>query len=163
MAAHVSESDMPAMAQVGHNTPERKRRRETAFDSYMDGKSRKAYPRLQKDIADAYNTMDLPPHLSAKVCSTCSQALSRIKQMFNGLKRGSDLRRRRGTTLGSTQPQYRNLVQNEWLRGNVFDSMGNYLFCQECVCCTTGQQAAKHKKEAVSNTCHFNAKGESCG
>ena len=32
------------------------------------------------------------------------------------------------------QPYYRNLVhQNEWLRGNVFDAMGNYLFCQECI------------------------------
>ena len=33
------------------------------------------------------------------------------------------------------QPRFRNLVlKNEWLRGNIFDSMGNYLFCQECVC-----------------------------
>ena len=32
------------------------------------------------------------------------------------------------------QPYYRNFVlQNEWLRGNVFDAMGNYLFCQECI------------------------------
>ena len=32
------------------------------------------------------------------------------------------------------QPYYRNLVlQNKWLRGNMFNAMGNYLFCQECI------------------------------
>ena len=30
---------------------------------------------------------------------------------------------------------YRDLVaQNEWLRENIFDAMGNYLFCARCVC-----------------------------
>ena len=30
--------------------------------------------------------------------------------------------------------QYRDLVkQNKWLRNNVFDSLGNYIFCSRCV------------------------------
>ena len=36
---------------------------------------------------------------------------------------------------GSEQTRYRNLVlQNEWLRANIFYTMGNYLLCQDCVC-----------------------------
>ena len=145
MAALQSESDVPVMEEGGSSTPEtRKRRRDVAFDNYMEGKSRKAY-RLHQDIAEAQEDMTSPPNVSVKVCSSCSQPLSRIKQMFSGLKRqGSDLRKRRRSvpevgdtaeTSGSEQLRYRNLVlQNEWLRGNIFDTMGNYLFCQECVC-----------------------------
>ena len=144
MAALESDTSASSEGETESSAPEtRKRRREIAFDNYMEGKSRKAY-RLQRDITDGQQSQELPPNLSDKVCCSCSQPLSRIKQMFNALKRqGSDLRKRRKSvqerdtleTPGSEQPRYRNLVlQNEWLRGNVFDTMGNYLFCQECVC-----------------------------
>ena len=129
---------------VDEHTPEtRKRRRDAAFVTYMEGKSRKAY-RVHQDIADGRKKVCSPPNMSVKVCSSCIEPLSRIKEMFNGLRRqGSDLRKRRRSvaegdtsdTSGSEQPRYRNLVvQNEWLRGNIFDAMANYLFCQECVC-----------------------------
>ena len=96
MASLQSESDVPVMEEGGSSTPEtRKRRRNVAFDNYMEGKSRKAY-RLHQDIAEAQEDMTSPPNVSVKVCSSCSQPLSRIKQMFSGLKRqGSDLRKRR--------------------------------------------------------------------
>ena len=68
------------------NPGSRKRRREVAFDNYMEGKSRKAY-RLHRDVADAQKKLDSPPNLSDKVCCSCSEPLSRIKEMFNGLKR----------------------------------------------------------------------------
>ena len=25
------------------------------------------------------------------------------------------------------------MAQNEWIRGNIFDAMGNYIFCHDCV------------------------------
>lgn len=31
-------------------------------------------------------------------------------------------------------PHYRDVkAQNEWLRANIFDSVGNYLYCAKCV------------------------------
>ena len=63
----------------------RKRRRESYVDTYMDGRSRKAY-KLRKDIDIAQKQMGSPPHMPELVCITCSEALSRVQQSFFGLK-----------------------------------------------------------------------------
>jgi len=51
--------------------------------------------------------------------------------------RGSELKKRKQKLPNPKHPDrlpYRNLIlQNEWLQANVFDSVGNYLFCEECV------------------------------
>lgn len=65
----------------------------------------------------------------------CSHGLSAVAE---GLKhRGIELRKRKRKLPNPKHPDrpyYRNLVlQNEWLRANIFDCLGNYLFCQECV------------------------------
>ena len=143
MAASESETSLsPAEETENSTSRSRKRRRDVAFDNYMEGISRKAY-RVKQDIEDAQMRMGSPPTLSVKVCHSYSNPLSCIKEMFNGLKRqGSDLRKRRGEHTRRhihdsrlRTNSYRNLVlQNEWLRANIFDTMGNYLFCQECVC-----------------------------
>ena len=61
-----------------------------------------------------------------------------MAEAFHQLKhRGSELKKRKQKLPNPKhpdRPHYRNLIlQNEWLRANVFDSVGNYLFCQECV------------------------------
>ena len=121
----------------------RKRRRESYADTYMDGRSRKAY-KLRKDIDIAQKQMGSPPHMPDLVCITCSEALSRIQQSFFGLKRqGSEIKRRQ-VPKNQDKQHYRNLVvQNEWLRANVFDAMGNYLFCQQCI--TAALQISKQR------------------
>ena len=52
-------------------------------------------------------------------------------------RQGTELKRRKLINPHPKQPdkeQYRDLVkQNEWLRNNVFDSLGNYIFCSRCV------------------------------
>ena len=134
-----------------------RKRSEVNFNVYMSDKSIKAY-KTSADIDTSQKQQSSPPTLPATVRYRCSEPLARIKSMFSGLKRqGSDVIRRcaqerararvrgRGGARGrgrgvvvreenEEQPYYRNVVlQNEWLRGNMFDAMGNYLFCQECI------------------------------
>ena len=84
------------------------------------------------------------PHTCLNRFATTSVALSRVQQSFFGLKmQGSEIKRRRVPTNEDKQ-HYRNLVaQNEWLRANVFDAMGNYLFCQQCI--TAALQISKQR------------------
>ena len=72
------------------------------------------------------------------VCSYCSPALTKIAESFHRLKhQGSELKKRKCSYPSpkvAGREHYRNVVaQNEWLRGNTYDSMGNYLFCHQCV------------------------------
>lgn len=53
------------------------------------------------------------------------------------VRQGTELKKRKKRLPIPHHPErdhYRDLVlQNEWLQANVFDAMGNYLFCQECI------------------------------
>ena len=52
-------------------------------------------------------------------------------------RQGSELKRRKTINPHPKRPesqQYRDLVkQNEWLRNNVFDALGNFYFCSGCI------------------------------
>lgn len=78
--------------------------------------------------------MDLSPTIEG-VCSTCTSGLSGIASGFRKLKhQRTELKKRKTKTLTHKREHYRDInAQNEWLRGNVFDSMGNYLFCHSCI------------------------------
>ena len=85
---------------------------------------------------------------SDKVCSKCSPILSCYKDRFEQLVHQGSTRRRRvirnpRPKRVDTQP-YRDLVaQNAWLRSNIFDAMGNYIFlCQVCLCSIQGISSA---------------------
>ena len=139
------------------STPETEKRRKRAFDNCMEGKSRKV--QRQQDITDAQQK----PNLSAKVCCHCNQPLSQIKEMFNGLKRQGSILWKRGRSVGCSVQErdgsldscFRTIPVSKpsppriW--GNILWYHGNYsLFCQECVCCTTDQQATNLKTTKVS-------------
>ena len=72
------------------------------------------------------------------VCKKCYPVLSHYNQTFKSLvQQGSKLKKRKRK---NTYPKrndtasYRDInKQNEWLRNNVFDAMGNYLFCAACL------------------------------
>ena len=96
----------------------RKRSRESYVDTYMDGRSRKAY-KLRKDIDTAQKCMGSPSNMPEQVCHNCSVALSRVQQSFFGLKRQCSEIKRRRIPKNEDKQHYRNLVaQNEWLRAN---------------------------------------------
>ena len=72
------------------------------------------------------------------VCKSCAPVLEKYATTFREMKRqGSELKRRK---LINPHPKkqdkehYRDLVkQNDWIRNNIFDATGNYLFCCRCV------------------------------
>ena len=73
-----------------------------------------------------------------EVCKSCTPILEKYAVSFHGLKQqGSELKKRKHLNPHPKKPNhehYRNLVkQNLWIRANIFDSMGNYLYCSKCV------------------------------
>ncbi len=79
----------------------------------------------------------------SRVCSRCNPILSRYTDVLKGLvHQGTELRKRKHV---NPNPKRANAIpywdvkrQNEWLLSNVFDSMGNYLYCQACIIAAFG-------------------------
>jgi len=88
----------------------------------------------------------------------CRPILSRYSEIFKGLThRGSELKKRKRLNPHPKRPDTTHNHdlnrQNEWIRENLFDSMGNYLYCS-CIRTTFGisrlrlahQRAVKRKQ-----------------
>lgn len=120
----------------------RSKKRGRAKKRYLDGTSRKPYrvsSRLSGSFRDGEtSTACESSEWNEKVCNSCAPVLQKYATTFAGLKQqGSELKRCKTINPHPKRPdteQYRDLVkQNEWLRHNIFDAMGNYLFCCACV------------------------------
>ena len=79
-----------------------------------------------------------PSHGNGDVCKCCEPVLLKYSDTFMGLKmQGSELKKRKKINPHPKRPNfdhYHDLKkQNEWLRSNVFDAMGNHLFCCKCI------------------------------
>ena len=126
----------------------RKERRQLKKANYLSGQARDPYlhsPTLgaEQEPSDtgagtSSGTSVLPTPTSG-VCPRCLPVLSKYQATFKELThRGSSLKRVKHVNPNPTSPNivhYRDVKrQNEWLRENVFDPMGNYLFCSRCVC-----------------------------
>ena len=110
-----------------------KRKRRAKRENYLAGKSRKVY-KLSKDLEKSLEESEG----ASGACSSCASSLARIADGFKQLKQqGSELRKRKKslpTPKVANRDHYRNVkVQNEWIRANLFDSMGNCLFCHGCI------------------------------
>ena len=77
--------------------------------------------------------------LALEVCSTCVSSLGQIADGFKQAKHhGTELKKKKKKRLQEPKDpdrdHYRNVsIQNEWIRGNLFDAMGNYLFFHKCI------------------------------
>ena len=76
----------------------------------------------------------------SQVCPQCQPVLSRYADTFKGMvHQGSERKRKIAINpypkrTGADTTHYKDLVkQNEWLRHNVFDSLGNYVYCSACI------------------------------
>ena len=130
----------------------RKERKRRVKDNYLTGKSRKSYthaPSLNSSLEEAGDNAEHPepgpgPGPSgAGVCSKCRPVLSRYTPMFTGLiHQGSELKKRKHLNPHPKRPltvHYRDLKrQNDWIRENMFDPMGNYLYCCSCIRASLG-------------------------
>lgn len=121
---------------------DRKARRSAQRESYLQGKARRPYsrtPDLDRSLTEASGSSGA----ASGVCTRCTPILSRYVEVFQGLvHQGTQLRKRKHVNPYPKRTNaipYRDLKrQNEWLVTNVFDSMGNYLFCQPCIVAAFG-------------------------
>lgn len=125
----------------------RKERRKEQRQHYLAGEARRPYtqtPALNDSLEEdrqvpAPGTGTGSGRLSC--CAKCQPALERYVGIFKGMvHQGSARKRRKRLNPRPKRPNaipYRDLKhQNEWLRENLFDSKGNYLFCRSCICAT---------------------------
>ena len=127
-----SSSDFDLTSESEGSAKPRKRKLDDKQKRYKEGRSRKAY-KIQKDLSDSFEKSDIPG-----VCDVCAPALKQIKETFKVLKhQGTELKKRSNRLPHPKRPDwehYQNLTaQNEWLRANIFDTMGNYLYCHRCI------------------------------
>lgn len=120
--------------------PIRSGKRISIKKKYLAGTARNAY-RVSPELSRSLKDVDNPATTSEwneRVCNSCAPVLQKYATTFSCMKQhGSELKKRKYIYPHPKRPDtehYRDLVkQNEWLRNNFFDVMGNYLFCCACI------------------------------
>ena len=133
--ASSSESD-GISSDIGEGGGTRKRRRNVKRSNYLQGECRKVYK-----LNESLNQSLLESDISIRcVCLFCVSCLAQIADGFKQLKHHGTELKKKGKKRRLQEPKdpdrdhYRNVsMQNEWIRGNLFDTMGNYLFCHKCI------------------------------
>lgn len=121
----------------------RQERRKVRKNIYLDGQARKPHQHtrvLKQALSEeptATATGNSEPAMSSNF-PQCKPVLSRYTDVFKGMvHQGSEQKRKVAINQHPKKfdtTHYRDLVsQNEWLRQNVFDSLGNYLYCCACI------------------------------
>ena len=134
----------------------RSRKRAGACANYLEGRSRKAH-KLRQDIETGLQeqptTSNAQSSTTESSCTNCKPVLEKLLPTFQAFtRRDIELRHRKRVLPNPRKPDkqhYRNLVaQNEWIRGNLFDALGNYRFCQACISETlqVGSQRLAHQR-----------------
>lgn len=126
-------------------TSTRKERRQEAKVNYLSGKAKKSYTHRSSLNSSLEEDAGQPRVSTAggAVCAKCSPILGHYADTFKGLvHQGSKLKRRKQVNPHPKHPDmvhYHNLKsQNDWIRENLFDPMGNYLFCCSCIQASLG-------------------------
>ena len=105
-------------------------------DNYLTAKASRSYnhtPVLRQSFDDESHGRS-----SDEACCKCFPVFGHYKVQFEQLVHQGSTRKTRKSRNPhpkwvDTQP-YRDLnTQNTWLRSNVFDAMGNYMFCGRCI------------------------------
>ena len=129
------------MATLTNEGVSRSRKRAGACANYLEGRSRKVH-KLRHDIETGLQeqpaTSSAQPSTTGSTCTSCKPVLEKLLPTFQTFtRRDIELRHRKRVLPNPRKPDkqhYRNLVaQNEWIRGNLFDALGNYRYCQACI------------------------------
>ena len=124
-----SESDTGEMG-----SSSRKKRRISWYKNFVSGTARSVYKVRSKELG---KSLQLSSSLEG-VCQSFASGLSGIAAGSCKLsQQETELKKRKSRLPHPKHPDrqhYRDInAQNEWLRGNVFDAMGNYMFCHDCI------------------------------
>ena len=115
----------------------KEKRRERQKVHYLEGRARHPYkhtPAFNRSLTEGSSSS-----ASSGVCAQCRPILSQYEVTFKAMvHQGTALKKRKSINPNPKRTDatpYRDVKQqNEWLQSNVFDSMGNYLYCCACVC-----------------------------
>lgn len=114
----------------------RKQQREKERKNFLDGVARRPHTHsrtIRRSLEEGSSSVEG----SDGVCPQCSPVLSRYATTFKEMVHtGTELKKRKkiNPTPVAEFTHYRDITgQNEWLRANVFDSLGNYLYCFNCI------------------------------
>lgn len=131
---------------------------------FLEGSARKPYSSVvsQSSLDGSLSSASdgkTPP--SPDACNSCAPVLQKYEETFKGLLRqGSELKRRKIISPHPSKPNfqhYRDIVkQNEWLRNNIFDPMGNFLFCTKCIRTTLGISSKRLSRLRTQKRAQFN-------
>lgn len=132
-------------------SPSASRYRRRRKGRYLSGKGRSSYTHAPTLISSLEEDAEQPGPSGAKpssgaslgVCAKCKPILPHYTSTFKGLiHQGSELKGRKRLNPHPKCPNtihYRDLKrQNDWIRENLFDPMGNYLFYSPCVRASLG-------------------------
>ena len=132
----------------------RAKKRAGACASYLEGRSRKVH-KLRHDVEEGLRA-EQPNH----PCTSCKPALEKLLPVFQSFVRSDiELRHRKRVLPEPRKPDklhFRNLVaQNEWIRNNLFDGLGNYCYCQACITEVygIGSQRLAHQRRVKRRQC----------
>ncbi len=116
----------------------RKQQREKQRQNFLDGKGRSPHTHsrtLRRSLEESSSTSSV-----SGVCPQCHPVLSRYSTTFKEMVHtGTELKKRKKINPSPKRPEsefthYRDITaQNEWIRANMFDSIGNYLYCFNCI------------------------------
>ncbi len=126
----------------------RKERRSQQRTNYLEGRARRPYTHTSALNTSLTEESQAQGSSSSGVCDQCHPILSRYVDTVKCLvHQGTELKKCKHMNPHPKRPNvihYRDLKrQNDWLRANVFDSMGNYLYC--CACIRAGFGISKQR------------------
>lgn len=125
----------------------RQGRRAEQRQNYLAGKARRSYRRrADLDASLEESGQSEVREDFARVCAKCRPILSLYKDLFIELtQRGSKLKKRKHAYPSpKCSVPYRDIKkQNEWIRENIFDPMGNYLF--DCACVVAALNVSRQR------------------
>ena len=122
-------------------------RREMQANHFLDGTARIGLSRISDSLShclsESSSSMDTSSFNDiqkkrVKLCPVCPSVLQRLSNAFEAAGcHSKELLRRKSSHKNpkkSTSAQHRNLKeQNAWIKCNLFDSQGNYSYCQACI------------------------------
>ena len=111
----------------------RKERRQEQKASYLSYKHRSALNVGLDEDGRANRQPEIRPD-SGYMCAKCRPILSRYEGIYKSLiHQRSELNKRKHANPRPKRPDFAHYRDLEWIRENLFDPMGNYLFCCSCI------------------------------
>lgn len=124
--------------------------------------SHRLRPSLNRSISDQTSSSSdviVPSKKKKLQCVVCPPILAKLSKVYDSLGMHSPnvLQKRKRcypSPKKSTCQPYRNLVQqNQWVRDNLFDAQGNYVYCKSCIleCINIHSERLVHQRKIKYN------------